>query len=162
MNNSCSSSWSWEVTQGSSVGIPEFHKFWWCTFPGGTEGSTPGTPEAASHWALLDLGCPQDRQTYCLPDGMDVWDLDGFKLSLSVRARAKVAFQVAETSSSPAPLLVIREKYFTCFLISVVRVFQMLWALHHIGLDAQTAGGSSYSKEWKENNELLEQLWPLQ
>lgn len=27
---------------------------------------------------------------------------------------------------------------------------------------AETAGGSSYSKEWKENNELLEQHCPLQ
>lgn len=110
MNNSCSSSWSWGVTQESSMGIPKFHKIWRCTFP---EGSAPGTPEAASHrapspaWgspcsqthpASLDLGCPRHGQPYCLPDRMDVWGLDGFKLSLSSGFSEKAVFQVAQTN----------------------------------------------------------------
>lgn len=180
-NNSCSSSWSWGVTQENSMGIPEFHNFWQCIFPEGTGGSTPETPEAASHrapspaWgspcsqthpASLRLGCPQRGQPYCLPDGMAVWDLDGFKLSLSIRENEKAAFQVAQTSSVwksfPSPASCDWGEIFHLFSALHVRVFRKLRALHHIGLDAQTAGGSSYSKGGKENNELLEQHWPLQ
>lgn len=57
-----------------------------------------GSPCSQIHPASLDLGCPQHGQLYCLRNGIDVWDLGGFKLSLSSRCSEKAVFQVAQTN----------------------------------------------------------------
>jgi len=69
-----------------------------------------GTPEAAFHHSsallfaqtytssLAGFGVPTTR-AILLPTRWDGWDLEGFKLSLSIRASEKAAPQVAQTRS---------------------------------------------------------------
>lgn len=112
-----------------------------------------------AHPASLDSGCLQHVRSYSLPD-----EMSGILTGLCCHYQSQLGKRLL--SRWPKPFLaqlLVTWGIFCSFSDLDVQVFQMLWAIHRAGLDAQTAGGSSYSKENKrENNEFLEQHWPLQ